>query len=269
MVRYPNHEPNLHASIATWSKFKERACERREEPLAEADLNDDERYLIAEREKRARQASGADYVPSDRECGGNEYFTYDFTGPVPKFWRLSWVEGARLRGHPLLPTGIRPSLLRELAEVLNPALAKRIAKIKILESGVHAAPVNAMSIQCAEAQDANTLKPAPVVAGEFALDMVATRQQLIDAFGVFTGMDMAWFDNLNDTPKLKAARKHTGQGGRGGAEPLFCPYEVMQWLADPKRRKGRPLSKPTAWRLLKERFGKVYDAHSIGYPNAD
>lgn len=111
--------------------------------------------------------------------------------------------------------------------------------------------------------------PAPVVADEIAFDMVATRQELIDAFGKFTGMNLAWFDNLKDSPKLKAARKYNGQGGRHSAEPLFCPFEVMQWLADPKRKKGKPLNDATAWRLLKESFGKVYNQYSIGEPDAN
>jgi hypothetical protein len=110
---------------------------------------------------------------------------------------------------------------------------------------------------------------APVMAEEIAFDMVATRQQLIDAFGTFTDMSLAWFDNLNDSPKLKAARKYAGQGGRQKAEPLFCPYEVMQWLADSKRKKGKPLSNTAAWRLLKSHFPKVYNQYSIGDPNTD
>lgn len=81
-----------------------------------------------------------------------------------------------------------------------------------------------------------------------ALDftLLATRQELIDAFGKFTGMSTAWFGNLNDSPKLKAARKYTGQGGRHSTEPLFCPHEVAQWLAHPKRKKGESLSATTA-----------------------
>jgi hypothetical protein len=115
----------------------------------------------------------------------------------------------------------------------------------------------------------NTATPAPVVPDEVDFTLVATRKELIDAFGKFTGMNMTWFDNLNDSPKLKAARKFTGQGGRHSSEPLFCPHEVMQWLANPKRRKGKSLSVTTAWRLLKNHFPKVYNQYSIGDPNAD
>lgn len=114
----------------------------------------------------------------------------------------------------------------------------------------------------------DTAKPAPVVNDEVDFTMVATRKELIDAFGRFTEMNMTWFDNLTDAPRLKAARKFTGQGGRQSAEPLFCPYEVMQWLADPKRKKGKTLSDTTAWRLLKNHFPKVYNQYSIGDPNA-
>lgn len=111
--------------------------------------------------------------------------------------------------------------------------------------------------------------PAPVVPNEIDFAMLATRTELIDAFGKFTNMDKTWFNNLTDSPKLIAARKYMGQSGRKSAEPLFCPYEVMQWLTDPKRRKGKSLSEATAWRLLKSHFPKVYNQYSIGDPTAD
>ena len=98
-------------------------------------------------------------------------------------------------------------------------------------------------------------------------EMLATRQQLIDAFGSFTDMKMPWFNNLKDTPELKAARRFTGQGGRGHiAEPLFCPFAVMRWLINPKRKKGRPIVEDTAWRMLATHFPKVYNANSIADP---
>lgn len=125
----------------------------------------------------------------------------------------------------------------------------------------------AVAIGTAPEQESAT--PVGVVADEIDLSVVATRTELITAFGKFTGMDKSWFDNLTDTPKLKAARKYTGQGGRNSAEPLFCPYEVMQWLADPKQKKGKPLTNTAAWRLLKSHFPKVYSHYSIGDPNAD
>lgn len=99
---------------------------------------------------------------------------------------------------------------------------------------------------------------------------LATREQLITAFGNFTGMDLDWFNNIKDTPALSKARKVRGQGGKGHiAEPLFCPYEVMLWLIDPKRRKGRerqPLGVEKAWQLLEDHFPMVYAVHSIGDP---
>jgi hypothetical protein len=97
--------------------------------------------------------------------------------------------------------------------------------------------------------------------------MLATRAQLITAFGAFTGMDATWFENLTDTPKLMNARKVIGKGGRGHiAEPFFCPYEVMVWLIDPKRRKGTPIQPNTAWRMLETHFPTVYNPRSIGDP---
>lgn len=97
--------------------------------------------------------------------------------------------------------------------------------------------------------------------------MLATREQLIAAFGSFTGMDATWFDNVKDSPALLAARKVAGQGGRGRtAEPYFCPFGVMQWLIDPKRRKGRRMAQDKGWEMLERHFPKVYAAHSVGDP---
>lgn len=100
--------------------------------------------------------------------------------------------------------------------------------------------------------------------GAVDFDMLATRQQLIDAFGSFTGMTAAWFVNLRDTPALLAARKIAGTGGNHPTEPLFCPYEVMVWLVDTKRRKGRKVESDTAWRLLESHFPRVYARYSVG-----
>ena len=99
--------------------------------------------------------------------------------------------------------------------------------------------------------------------------VLATRQQLIEAFGSLTGMDASWFANLNDSPNLKAARRVVGQGGRGHiAQPYFCPSQVLQWLLDPKRKKGRRLltteAKGRAWRQLEAHFPTVYRQFSIG-----
>lgn len=100
-------------------------------------------------------------------------------------------------------------------------------------------------------------------------DQLATRRQLIQAFGQFTGMNMSWFNNLKDTPKLSAARKAAGKGGRNSAEPLFCPFEVMLWLVDQKRRRGRQIQNETGWRMLKQHFPGVYELYKVGSPLED
>jgi len=105
--------------------------------------------------------------------------------------------------------------------------------------------------------------PAP----DFA--KLATREALIEAFGKFTEMNASWFVKLGDTPALLAARKVTGQGGRNNAAPLFCPFEVMQWLINPNRRKGNPMQPDTGWRMLELHFPLVYHAHSVCDPRQD
>jgi len=131
---------------------------------------------------------------------------------------------------------------------------------------VRLAALHGLLVEIGEAPEPQT---PPVVTGEIDFTMVATRKELIDAFGKFTDLNMTWFDNLTDTPKLKAARKFAGQGGRNGTEPLFCPFEVMQWLVSPKRRKGRPIEVNTAWRMLESYFPRVYAQYSIGDPRTD
>ena len=118
-----------------------------------------------------------------------------------------------------------------------------------------------------EAVDTATLAPVVDAGIEFAL--LATRAQLIAAFGVFTGMENSWFKNLKDTPKLKDARKVAGSGGRASTEPLYCPFEVMRWLTDPKRKKGRRLMPDKGWQLLESHFLKVYNKNSIGDTRTD
>ena len=97
--------------------------------------------------------------------------------------------------------------------------------------------------------------------------MLATRTELIAAFGAFTGMDGSWFKKLKDTPSLLAARKVTGQGGRGHIqEPFFCPFEVLEWLISSKRKKGKNINVGTGWRMLEKNFPMVYKAHYLDDP---
>jgi hypothetical protein len=111
---------------------------------------------------------------------------------------------------------------------------------------------------------------APVVeAGATPWHLLATPAELIDAFGRFTGMDKAWFNNVKDTPKLKAALHTAGQGGRNGREPLYCVLPVMQWLADPKRRKGRPMGEASGWRVLEHKFPKVHEEYLGQKPDTE
>lgn len=114
---------------------------------------------------------------------------------------------------------------------------------------------------------ADAVKPASDVPD---ISMLATRQQLIDAYGSFTGLNLGWFDNLRDTPALLAARKKRGQGGRGHIiEPLFCPFSVMQWLANPKRKSGCKVSSDKAWEILEKHFPTVYNVYSVGDTRTD
>lgn len=98
---------------------------------------------------------------------------------------------------------------------------------------------------------------------------LATPAELVAAFGPSTGMDRSWFAKLDDAPRLKDARRIVGKSGRGGWEPLFCPYTVMAWLIAPKRKKGRALNAGRGWGLLERSFPKVYNDMSTGDPRTE
>lgn len=96
--------------------------------------------------------------------------------------------------------------------------------------------------------------------------MLAGPDELIAAFGRFTGMDKAWFSSVQDKPGLERARRFKGMKGRSGHKALFCPLAVMQWLTDEKRKVGRPISEEKGWSLLESYFPIVYAAHSAADP---
>ena len=92
-------------------------------------------------------------------------------------------------------------------------------------------------------------------------------KQLIDAFGQWTGLRKGWFHNLTDRPALQKARKVKGVGGKNWTEPMFCPYEVMDWLCNGPRRSGRKLREEKGWEILERVFPKVYEARSDMRPD--
>ena len=119
-----------------------------------------------------------------------------------------------------------------------------------------------------EWEPAESVVPLAAVNPDYSI--LATRQELIGAYGSFTGMDMTWFDNVTDSPKLLAARKVRGRGKKGQAiVPLFCPYEVMVWLIDKNRRKGRRIYSGKAWEILEKYFPNVFNIYSAGDSRTD
>lgn len=107
------------------------------------------------------------------------------------------------------------------------------------------------------------------VSEQIPWDLLAIPEKLIDAFGVFTGMNKAWFNNAKDS-KLKAALHTAGKGGRGGRAPLYYVFPIMLWLVDPKRRKNKNkrMDEATGWRVLKNKFPDVYAVYKDQEPDA-
>ena len=131
--------------------------------------------------------------------------------------------------------------------------------------------LNAMVGQIFEHENSTEAAIASTSPSSVDYKMLATPDQLIYAFGFVSGMDASWFRNLKDSPGLRNARKITGRGGRSGYgfHPLFCPYEVMRWLINPKRKKGIQMSEIQGWKRLRQHFEAVYNAHSIESPLDD
>ena len=104
---------------------------------------------------------------------------------------------------------------------------------------------------------------------EVDFSLLATRDQLISAFGPLTGMTEEWFKNLtNSADQLHGARKIKGKPGRGGTEPWFCPYEVMLWLTSKNFKKSQSrITQQRGYALLKANFKAVYALHEHQDPS--
>ena len=83
----------------------------------------------------------------------------------------------------------------------------------------------------------------------------ATTDSLVEAFEKY-GLTEEKIRN-GSTKYIGNARKLPGQGGKGrAAQPMFCPYEIMQGLV----HKARPnkLSEKRGWDILEKKFPATY-----------
>ncbi len=107
---------------------------------------------------------------------------------------------------------------------------------------------------------------APPDQPEIDTAMTASRDELIAAFGPHTGMNLSWFNDLNHVPGLKSALALPGRRGKHSVQPRFFVFPVMQWLVYGRRRAGAPIQDDTAWRILKNKFPKIYEAYQSHDP---
>ncbi len=89
-------------------------------------------------------------------------------------------------------------------------------------------------------------------------------KDLLAAFDPW-GLKPAWFNDLSKHPWLNEAKKIPGKPGRGGFAALFCPYEVMQGMAN-ESRKSR-LTEQRGWDILEKNFPRVFANFEIGKPD--
>lgn len=124
------------------------------------------------------------------------------------------------------------------------------------------------------ARATDTAPPAPVAAlGDetqstdgIRYEVLASRTELIEAFSLY-GVELKIFRALKDRPGLMAACRVKGQGQKGSrAEPMFCPFEVINWLVKTGVKEKPRLTNSMGWHILQTRFPSVYAEKSVGDP---
>lgn len=97
-------------------------------------------------------------------------------------------------------------------------------------------------------------------------EVLASRTELIEVFGLY-GVELKIFKALKDRPGLKAACRVKGKGQKGSrAEPMFCPFEVINWLVKTGVKEKPRLENYRGWHILETKFPSVYAEKSIGDP---
>jgi len=125
-----------------------------------------------------------------------------------------------------------------------------------------------------EAPAQSPATPAPMTAlgdekqsiKEIRYEVLASRTELIEAFKYY-GVELKIFRALKDRPGLKAACRVKGKGQKGSrAEPMFCPFEVINWLVKTGVKEKPRLNDFMGWHILETKFPNVYAEKSIGDP---
>ena len=97
-------------------------------------------------------------------------------------------------------------------------------------------------------------------------EVLASRTELIDAFSQY-GVEQKIFRALKDRPGLHAAYRVKGNAQKGSrAEPMFCPFVVMNWLVTKGIKEKKHLESYMGWHILETKFPCAYAENSIGDP---
>lgn len=100
--------------------------------------------------------------------------------------------------------------------------------------------------------------------------VLATPDRLLSAFKQW-GLKESWFNAPSNQSWLLSARKQIGIGGNSPKPPLYCPFEVMQGLANrTKPRYGAVrITEVKGWQILKSQFTSTYAKFEHLDPNRD
>lgn len=186
--------------------------------------------------------------------------------------RLAWVIAAE-EHRKLLKQAIATGTINpRLAGTLVPAQGASVALERLVLTRGELEKFAALIAMAVTDVPGN--EPSEPVAVGPRYDLLATPDDLVAAFGSFTGMTVDWFSakGVKESKPLQAARKVAGVGGNRPVPPLFCPFEVLLWLLNPRtKRRGadrRPLSETTGWRIFESHFPRVYAEHRADDPRS-
>ena len=189
--------------------------------------------------------------------------------PTPRTLRQWWqvVQDRQIKHHPWIEGYMNAVTHEAVSKPLGwPVVAEALATIP--------SPALLMGVGASGGVEPGKAGPLPVAAlgdekqsiERIRYEVLASRSELIEAFGCY-GVELKIFKALKDRPGLLAACRVKGKGQKGSrAEPMFCPFEVINWLVKTGIKEKPRLENFMGWHILETKFPSVYAEKSIGDP---